>query len=81
MNFKNFKIYYAVPKTKDQKKLYWYCMFLGFAGIHRLLMGYKYWWLQLITLGGLGIWTFIDLIRIAFGSMKLGDGSALTKNF
>lgn len=81
MNFKNIKIYFVVPKTNDQKKLYWYCMFLGFAGIHRLLMGYKFWWLQLITLGGLGIWTFVDLIRIAFGHMKLGNGDQLYKNF
>ncbi|MCK9256017.1 MAG: NINE protein [Bacteroidales bacterium] len=31
------------------------CWFAGALGIHRLLMGYKNWWLMLITVGGCGI--------------------------
>ena len=54
------------------------CWFLGGLGIHRLMMGYSNWWLMLITLGGCGIWTLIDLIRIATGSMKMADGRDLT---
>jgi TM2 domain-containing membrane protein YozV len=54
------------------------CWFLGGLGIHRLMMGYSNWWLMLITLGGCGIWTLIDLIQIATGSMKMADGRDLT---
>ncbi|MCS6824066.1 MAG: TM2 domain-containing protein [Cytophagaceae bacterium] len=51
-------------------RLFFICFFLGYFGIHRLMMGYKNWWLMLITLGGFGIWQLIDLIRIALGDMK-----------
>jgi len=54
------------------------CLFAGNLGIHRYLMGYSNWWLQLITLGGCGIWSLIDLIQIATGSMKMADGRELT---
>jgi TM2 domain-containing membrane protein YozV len=54
------------------------CWFLGGLGIHRLMMGYGNWWLMLLTLGGCGIWTLIDLIKIATGSMKMADGQELT---
>ncbi len=53
------------------------CWTLGIFGIHRLLMGYKNWWLQLITLGGLGIWMLIDLIAILTGKMKMANGEPL----
>lgn len=51
--------------------------FLGNLGIHRFMMGYSNWWLMLITLGGCGIWTLIDFIRIITGSMKMADGRDL----
>tara|TARA_B110000285_G_C14901181_1_gene503345 strand:+ start:130 stop:372 length:243 start_codon:yes stop_codon:yes gene_type:complete len=54
------------------------CWFLGGFGVHRLMMGYSNWWVMLITLGGCGIWTIIDLITIATGSMKMADGRELT---
>ncbi len=53
------------------------CWTLGIFGIHRLLMGYKNWWLQLITLGGFGIWMLIDLIAILTGKMKMANGEPL----
>lgn len=53
------------------------CWLLGSLGIHRLMMGYSNWWLQLLTLGGCGIWALIDLIKIATGSMKMADGRDL----
>ncbi len=52
-------------------------LFLGQLGIHRLMMGYSNWWLQLITLGGCGIWALIDVIQIAMGNMKMADGRDL----
>jgi TM2 domain-containing membrane protein YozV len=51
--------------------------FLGHLGVHRYMMGYSNWWLQLITLGGLGIWTLVDFIRIITGDMKMADGREL----
>ena len=41
------------------------CLFIGGIGIHRFYLGYT--WqgvVQLLTLGGLGVWALIDLIRI-----------------
>jgi hypothetical protein len=41
------------------------------------MMGYSNWWLQLITLGGCGIWSLVDFIRIITGDMKMADGRDL----
>ena len=54
------------------------CVFAGSLGIHRLMMGHSNWWLMLITLGGCGIWTIIDLIMIDTGSLKMADGRELS---
>lgn len=53
------------------------CWFAGSLGIHRMMMGYKNWWLMLITLGGCGIWTLYDLIMILTGKMGMADGRPL----
>jgi len=53
------------------------CLFLGGIGLHRLMMGYSNWWLMLITLGGCGIWSLIDLIKLITGSLKMSDGRDL----
>ena len=49
------------------------CWFLGLIGVHRFYLG-DIWQgvVQLLTLGGLGIWTLIDLIRIAIGDLGPG---------
>lgn len=50
-------------------------VFLGGLGIHRFYLGYT--WqgvVQLLTLGGLGIWALIDLIRIITKDLKPKDG-------
>ncbi len=50
-------------------------IFVGTIGIHRFYLGYT--WqgvVQLLTLGGLGVWTLIDLIRIITGDLKPKDG-------
>jgi len=52
------------------------CFFIGIIGIHRFYLGYT--WqgvVQILTLGGLGIWTLIDFIRIITGDLQPKDGS------
>lgn len=47
------------------------CWFIGVIGIHRFYLGYTtIGIIQLLTLGGCGIWTFIDFIRIILGDLK-----------
>jgi len=51
------------------------CFFLGLIGIHRFYLGYT--WqgvVQILTLGGLGVWSLIDLIRIIIGDLGPKDG-------
>jgi hypothetical protein len=46
------------------------CIFAGSLGVHRFMMGdTTNGILMLLTLGGCGIWTLIDLIAIATGKM------------
>ncbi|CAB1056773.1 hypothetical protein D1BOALGB6SA_1512 [Olavius sp. associated proteobacterium Delta 1] len=46
-------------------------IFLGGLGVHRFFVGkIGTGILQLITLGGLGIWALIDIIMIIVGSFK-----------
>ena len=50
--------------------------FLGGLGIHRFYLGYT--WqgvVQLLTLGGLGIWALIDFVRIVIKDLNPKDGS------
>lgn len=54
------------------------CWFLGIFGAHRfytnhILIGI----IQLITLGGCGIWAFIDLIIILTGNFKDSQGNPI----
>ncbi len=56
------------------------CLFLGCLGAHRFYVrkittGV----LQLITLGGLGVWMLVDLIFIVCGSFKDKQGNVLRK--
>lgn len=51
-------------------------LFVGGLGIHRFYLGYT--WqgvVQLLTLGGCGIWVLVDLIRIITGDLKPKGGS------
>ena len=54
------------------------CIFLGGLGVHRFYAGkIGTGILQLITVGGCGIWTLIDLIMIITGSFKDKDGNPI----
>ena len=49
---------------------------LGGIGIHRFYLGYTWQGIvQVLTLGGCGVWALIDLIRIITGDLKPKDGS------
>lgn len=56
------------------------CWFVGTLGIHRYMMGYDNWWKQLITLGGCGIWTILDLIKLFTDQLPMADGTPLKKD-
>jgi hypothetical protein len=63
----------ASPKSRLAALLL--CFFVGLFGIHRFYVGkIGTGILQLVTLGGLGIWTFIDFILIIVGSFKDKQG-------
>ncbi len=54
------------------------CLFLGGFGIHRFYVGkVGTGILMLVTLGGLGIWSLIDLIMIIVGKFTDKDGRVL----
>lgn len=54
------------------------CFFLGGFGVHRFYVGkVGTGLLQLVTLGGLGLWTMIDFIVLVTGNFKDGQGLAL----
>ena len=47
------------------------CFFFGVFGVHRFYVGkVGTGLLQLFTIGGLGLWAFIDMIMIAVGSFS-----------
>jgi len=55
------------------------CFFLGGIGVHRFYAGkIGTGILQLITFGGCGIWSLIDLIMILTGKFTDKEGNAIT---
>lgn len=56
------------------------CLLFGIIGVHRFYVGkITTGILQLITLGGLGIWALIDLVMILCGVFTDSDGDPITK--
>lgn len=74
----------SVEKKEPQQKLVMavVCWFLGWAGIHKMMMGYEKWWLMLLasalSFGAIGgLWSLYDLVMILTGKMTMADGSEL----
>ena len=56
------------------------CLFVGFLGIHRFYVGNSgTGFLQIITLGGLGLWVLLDLIMIVIGKFTDKEGKFITR--
>lgn len=56
------------------------CIFVGTLGIHRFYTKHTVIGVvQLLTFGGCGIWTLVDLIMIVTGSFKDADGNQLVR--
>ena len=56
------------------------CFFIGVFGVHRFYTGHTaIGVVQLLTLGGCGIWVLIDFIMIIVGSYKDAQGNLLVK--
>lgn len=54
------------------------CIFLGGFGVHRFYAGkIGTGILMILTCGGCGIWTLIDLIMIIMGNFTDKDGNAI----
>lgn len=65
-------------KTYKQLVAFLLCFFVGVLGIHRFYLGHiGIGIVQLLTVGGCGIWTLIDFIRIITGDLKAKDGSEM----
>jgi TM2 domain-containing membrane protein YozV len=66
---------YSRKSEKDFVATALLCFFLGALGIHRFYVGKTGTGIiQLLTLGGLGIWALIDLIMIILGKFTDKDG-------
>ena len=57
------------------------CFFIGILGVHRFYVGkIGTGVLQLVTLGGLGIWALIDMIMIILQKFTDSEGNTLKFN-
>ncbi|MBM81731.1 MAG: hypothetical protein CMJ78_14220 [Planctomycetaceae bacterium] len=67
---------------KSEKKLVLaaiLCFFFGIFGAHRFYSGKTGSAIfQLLTLGGLGIWAFVDFLIILFGQFKDSEGKLIS---
>lgn len=65
----------AEKSTKDFVPTILLCLLLGVFGAHRFYVGkIGTGVIQLLTLGGLGIWATVDLIMIILGKFKDKQG-------
>ncbi|MEP6989542.1 MAG: TM2 domain-containing protein [bacterium] len=70
-----------MPSDESEKRILpaaLLCFLFGIFGAHRFYVGRTSTAVvQLLTLGGLGIWAMIDLILIIAGAFKDGDGNRI----
>jgi TM2 domain-containing membrane protein YozV len=65
----------VLAEGKSQVAAILLAFFVGVLGIHRFYLGYTVIGvIQLLTLGGFGIWALIDFIRIIIGDLKPKNG-------
>lgn len=68
-------------KNKEERgftEAYLLCWFLGSLGIHRFYTGHTITGvIQLLTMGGCGIWSMIDFVTMSFNKFKDIDGNEL----
>ena len=56
------------------------CLFFGIFGVHRYYVGkVATGLLQLLTVGGLGLWVLFDLLVILLGGFTDKEGKLITK--
>lgn len=56
------------------------CVLFGIFGVHRFYVGkVTTGMLQLLTLGGLGIWALVDMVLLIIGAFRDGEGDQLTE--
>jgi hypothetical protein len=69
----------SLPSDKSRAVALALCVPLGVFGAHRFYVGkIGTGLLQLVTLGGLGLWYLYDLITIASGEFRDADGRRVT---
>lgn len=71
----------GLAEQKDWLTTLLLAIFLGGLGVHRFYTGHTMIGVvQLLTLGGCGIWALIDIIQIATGNFRDSQGNPLLKS-